>query len=183
MDLYDQYKIENRKYEKITTNFDTYIDAQTELTEVLDSDAMKFLSSKMENEEKSRSQMELENQDAFYYLEKLMPINNKNSNNFWGNVFFGVGGAITTVDALYSASKLLETYRMSKVIKKQNANLRFLKNAQASRRIQLTKIEFLDHFGNVGKSSKYLQQSVQHEDILNSLYFQTLGEGAWERCI
>ena len=81
--MYDQYKIENRKYEKITTNFDTYIDAQTELTEVLDSDAMKFLSSKMENEEKSRSQMELENQDAFYYLEKLMPINNKNSNNFW----------------------------------------------------------------------------------------------------
>ena len=132
MDLYDQYKIENRKYEKITTNFDTYLDAQTELTEVLDSDAMKFLSSKMENEEKSRSQTELENQDAFRYLEKHLPINNMNNENFWGTVFFGVGGAISTVDALYSASKLLETYRMSKVIKKQNALIGFLKDAHAS---------------------------------------------------
>ena len=166
--MYDQYKIENRKYEKITTNFDTYLDAQTELTEVLDSDAMKFLSSKMENEEKSRSQMELEKQDAFRYLEKHLPINNMNNENFWGTVFFGVGGAISTVDALYSASKLLETYRMSKVIKKQNALIGFLKDAHASG-FKLIKIEYLDQFGNVGKYSKYLQQSLPHQKIFKHL--------------
>ena len=150
LQLYENYVVKNTKYEKIATNFDVYMEAQREVTEIVESDAMRFLFSKMKMEKRIRSQMELENQDAFHYLDNIrLPVNTTTDNyNFWSDLSFAVGTVISTADAV---TKLLETYRMGKVIQQQKDHLQKL---QKKFRPQTPGERAMNRDVAIGKSSK-----------------------------